>query len=70
MPEIVAPMPGKILAVNVQPGDRVDENTVCFVLESMKMEMPISPEDRGVVQEVKVKEGDVIKKDAVLAVIE
>jgi len=40
--EIVeVPITGKIISVNVKPGDQVQEGDVICILESMKMENPI-----------------------------
>lgn len=55
---IVAPMPGKVLAVRVKPGDRVAYGQELCVFEAMKMEQSIrSPRD-GVIASVHVAPGD------------
>ena len=38
---IEVPITGKILSVNVKPGDKVKEGDTLCILESMKMENPI-----------------------------
>ena len=43
---------------------------VLMVLESMKMEIPVTAPVAGTVREVKVKEQDVVKEGQVLAVID
>ena len=55
--EVIAPMPGKILAVNVEVGDRVQYQDVLCILEAMKMENEIMAAAAGVVKEVKASEG-------------
>jgi len=54
---IKAPMPGKIVALKVEAGDRVKAGDVVAVLEAMKMENELIAPIDGIVQEVKVKEG-------------
>lgn len=67
--EVKAPMVGKVLAVKVQVGQKVEEDEEIFVLEAMKMEIPIASPATGTVQEIKVAAGQSVESDAVLAVI-
>lgn len=53
-------MAGTVWKILVQPGDKVAEGQDVLILESMKMEIPISAESAGVVKAVKVKEGDFV----------
>ena len=63
---VLAPMPCKILRVEVKEGDRVTKNQVLVVIESMKMETTIrSPQD-GVVSKVVHKEGGLCKAGTAL----
>jgi acetyl-CoA carboxylase biotin carboxyl carrier protein len=68
--DVLAPMPGKILEVLVNVGDKVVEDDELLILEAMKMENPIYSTGDGVVKEVKVKKGDTVDSDQVLVVIE
>ena len=67
---IEAPMVGKIVAINVEVGQKVTEDDEAFVLESMKMEIPIYPVESGVVKSINVKVGDVVNMGDVLAELE
>jgi acetyl-CoA carboxylase biotin carboxyl carrier protein len=53
-------MAGTVWKVLVKPGDKVEAGQDVLILESMKMEIPISAEDAGVVKSLKVKEGDFV----------
>ena len=69
--EIVeAPIPGKILTVQVSNGSQVKEGDVICLLESMKMENPILTPVSGVIKELKVSPGQFVQTGAVIAVIE
>ena len=68
--EIKARIPGTIVAINVKPGDTVEENQVVAVIEAMKMEQPIPCPKDGVVKDVLVSVGDKVKSGAVLLSIE
>lgn len=67
--EVKAPMVGKVLAVKVEVGQKVEEDEEIFVLEAMKMEIPIASPATGTVAEIKVAAGQSVESDAVLAVI-
>lgn len=58
--DLTAVMPGKVLDVLVQPGQRVDAGTPLVILEAMKMELRITAPGDGVVAAVLVRAGDVV----------
>jgi len=53
--EIVAPIPGRILDVKVQAGDRVSAGQTVAIMEAMKMENNIVSPVAGTVQEILVQ---------------
>ncbi len=61
--QVGAPMPGKVLKVNVKPGDAVKAGDVLMVTEAMKMETNVKAKVESRVAEVKVREGEKIDKD-------
>ncbi len=65
-----APMVGKILKIEKQVGDHVDEDEVVIVMEAMKMEIPVVAPASGTLKEVKVSVGQAVEAEQVLAVIE
>ncbi len=66
---VAAPMPGKILKVNVKPGDAVKAGTVLVVTEAMKMETNVKAKADCKIAEVKYKEGDKVEKEDLLLVL-
>ena len=64
-----APMPGNILKVNVNVGDKVMAGTVLGVLEAMKMENEIMAPKDGAVTQVLVSKGSTVDTGAPLVVI-
>ena len=67
---VIAPMPGKILAVKVKVGDRVKHGDALLVFEAMKMEQTIRAPGEGVIKAVKVSEGQVVAYGDVLVEFE
>jgi biotin carboxyl carrier protein len=67
---LVAPMPGKVVAVLVAPGAEVERGQGILVVEAMKMQNEVKAPRDGVVAEVKVCAGDTVNAGQVLAVIE
>ena len=67
---VEAPMVGKVLKVEKQPGERVEEDEVVIVMEAMKMESPVVAPTTGTVKEIKVAPGQAVEAEQVLAIIE
>ena len=66
----VAPMPGKILSIDVAVGDHVDAGQVLVLMEAMKMEHQITAPAPGEVSEVRVAVGDQVDNGEVLVVVD
>ncbi len=66
---IGAPMPGKVLKVNVKAGDEVKAGDVLMVTEAMKMETNIKAKADAKVAEVKFKEGEKVEKEDLVIVM-
>ena len=67
---IEAPLPGKIVRVEVTVGNSVEENGVICIIEAMKMENPILSPVKASVIEVAVSPGQIVKTGEKIAVIE
>lgn len=68
--EISVPMPGKVIAVLVAEGDRVEKGQGVVIVEAMKMENEVRCPIAGEVKEIRVKAGDAIEAGAILTVVE
>ncbi len=67
---IVAPIPGKVVKVNVATGDDVAQGQSVVVLEAMKMENELEAERSGRVATVHVGAGDTVDAGTVLVELE
>lgn len=67
---VTAPIPGKVVAVTVEPGDEVEPGRPLVVLEAMKMENELTAEVAGRVAAVRVAPGDTVEAGAVLVELE
>jgi glutaconyl-CoA decarboxylase len=64
--KIEAPMPGTILKVVVQVGQKVSKNETLCVLEAMKMENEIVAADAGVIASINIAKGDTVETGQLL----
>ena len=64
--QLTAPMPGKVIALHVQPGDRVTQGQTLAVMEAMKMEHSLQAPKTGVVDQVLYAVGDQVAEGAEL----
>jgi len=60
----------EVIEVLVKPGDRVEPETPLITLETDKATMDVPATAGGVVQELKVKKGDRVSKDSLIAVVQ
>ena len=67
--KVVAPLPGRVIALKVKEGDAVAAGDEVAVLEAMKMENSITSDYAGTVQQILVAEGENIATDAVIMII-
>jgi len=67
---LTAPMPGKVIAVLVEPGAVVEKGTPLIVMEAMKMEHTIGAPAAGTVSEVLYAVGDQVADGAQLLVLD
>nr|WP_315591726.1 acetyl/propionyl/methylcrotonyl-CoA carboxylase subunit alpha [uncultured Cupriavidus sp.] len=68
--KLTAPMPGKVIAVMVEPGACVTRGTPLLVMEAMKMEHTIAAPADGVVSEVLYGVGEQVSEGAQLLSID
>jgi biotin carboxyl carrier protein len=68
--QIVAPMPGKVVRVQVEAGATVEKGVGVVVVEAMKMQNELKAPRAGVVVSLNVKPGDTVNAGDVLAVLE
>ena len=65
-----APMPGKVIAVKVAPGDTVGKGDELLVVEAMKMENAVRAPREGRVKSVSARVGDMVSPGVVLVELE
>lgn len=58
--EIVSPMPGKVIKINVEEGQDVKKGDVLMVVEAMKMENNITSTKDGNIEKINVKVGEMV----------
>ena len=61
---------GNVWKIAVKPGEVVKEDATLMILESMKMEIPVSAPEDGTVKDILVAEGDVVSEGAVVVRLE
>jgi biotin carboxyl carrier protein len=67
---VIAPLPGNILDILVNPGDIIKKGQKLLIMEAMKMENQILAEKDGVVESIKVQKGEsVLQGDVLIEII-
>ena len=67
---VLAPMPGRLVRVLVQPGQEVSAGDGLVVMEAMKMENELRSPRAGRIAELAVREGQAVETAALLVVVE
>ena len=68
--EVKSEIAGSVWKVVAEPGAEVEEDQPLVILESMKMEIPISAPEAGVVKSVALGEGDAVVEGQLVVVLE
>ena len=67
---VLAPMPGRLVRVLVEPGQQVEAGDGLVVVEAMKMENELRSPRAGRIAQVPVREGQAVETAALLVVVE
>jgi acetyl-CoA carboxylase biotin carboxyl carrier protein len=70
MAEVKAELVGNLWKIVTEVGQEVEEDDTLMIIESMKMEIPITTPINGTVKEILVKEGDVVQEGQTVAIVE
>lgn len=70
MAAIVASMPGKVVEIKVKVGEKVTQGQELCIIEAMKMQMPVTSPQNGMVREIKIAVGQGTRKGDVLMELE
>jgi len=68
--ELLTQMPGKVVKINVEKGQKVKSGDCVLILEAMKMENEIKTSVDGVVKEIHVSVGDALDSGVLMLEIE
>ncbi|MBN2891413.1 MAG: acetyl-CoA carboxylase biotin carboxyl carrier protein subunit [Bacteroidales bacterium] len=67
---IQTPMPGKIVKILVNEGDKLKEGDTIIIVEAMKMQSEYKATGDKIVKKIMVKEGDAIEGNQQLVILE
>jgi biotin carboxyl carrier protein len=70
MAEVKAELVGNLWKIVTEVGQQVEEDDTLMILESMKMEIPITSPITGTVTQILVAEGDVVQEGQTVALVE
>jgi len=70
MTEVPSPITGNVWKILAEAGASISEGETIVILESMKMEIRVKSPHNGRVVEIRVKEGDSILEDDIIAIVE
>ena len=68
--EIKSEVSGKVWKIEATVGDAIEEDATILIMESMKMEIPISSTEAGRLLEILVKEDESVTEGQAIAVID
>jgi acetyl/propionyl-CoA carboxylase alpha subunit len=67
---IEAPLPGTILEINVEVGAKIQAGEALLIIEAMKMETLVTAQQSGIINEIRVEQGDLVLENDVLFIID
>lgn len=67
--KVTAEVTGTIWKIEATPGAEVAQDETIMLVESMKMEIPVTATDTGRLLEILVKEGELVEEGQTVAII-
>ena len=68
--EVKAELVGNVWKVEAKAGDKVEEDDILVILESMKMEIPVNAPSAGRVTKIHAQEGQTVQEGQLLIEVE
>lgn len=68
--KVVTDVAGNVWKIVAKVGDSLEEDDTIVIMESMKMEIPVTAPRDGTLKELLVEEGEAIPEGATVAIIE
>jgi acetyl-CoA carboxylase biotin carboxyl carrier protein len=68
--ELKSEVTGKVWKIEIQVGSIAAADEPVMIIESMKMEIPVSSEEGGTVSEILVAEGDSVEDGQIVAILQ
>ena len=68
--KVVTDVAGNVWKIVAKIGDKLEEDDTIMIMESMKMEIPVSAPKDGTLKEILVEEGEAIPEGEIVATID
>ena len=68
--KVVTDVAGNVWKIVAKVGDKLAEDDTIMIMESMKMEIPVTAPKDGTLKEIMVEEGEAIPEGETVAMIE
>ncbi len=68
--KVVTDVAGNVWKIVAKVGDELAEDDTIMIMESMKMEIPVTAPKDGTLKEIMVEEGEAIPEGEIVAMIE
>jgi len=68
--KLLSQIPGRVVSIILNAGDQINKGDSIIVLESMKMQVAVKSHKDGQIRDIKVKVGDIVSRNDVVALIE
>ncbi len=68
--EVKSEVTGKVWKIESKTGQKIEADEPLMIIESMKMEIPVTSEEGGTIVELLVKEGESVEDGQTVAILE
>lgn len=68
--KLLSQIPGRVVSIILRAGDKINRGDSIIVLESMKMQVAVKAHKDGQIRDIKVKVGDTVSRNDIVALIE